>query len=493
MRCCPGPGDDCGNPPLRVEPRVTAEFDPESAPSRVFDVVVVGAGISGLVTAYRLQAAGLAVQVLDAAPRPGGVIGSVARDGCLFERGPNSALDTSPLIGELVAALGLGPQLRFASAVADKRYVVRDGVLLALPVSPGAFLSTRLFSASAKLALLREIFVARSPPQAEESIAAFVRRRLGREFLDYAIDPFVAGIYAGDPERISVRAAFPKLHALEQRWGSLIRGQVLGARERRRQLETAGNTAKSFSFELGMQQLTDALAAALSGLSLNTRATRIERDAAGVFTLHAKQQERHHEWRARALVLATPAHATAALLREHAPDAVAALEAIDYAPVASVASAYARSAIEHPLDGFGCLVPRNEKRRILGVLFSSSMFDGRAPAGTALLTTFVGGQRNPELPGLPEEQIAALAHDEHGALLGSCSLPLFQAVTRWPRAIPQYTLGHLQRVARTAAAQRALPGLFFCASWKGGVSVGDCIRGGHLEADAVAAWLRARA
>ena len=243
--------------------------------SRVFDAVVVGAGISGLVAAYRLQCAGLSVQVVEAAARAGGVIGSVARDGCLFERGPNSALDTTPLIGELVAALGLGAQMHFAAPTADKRYVVRNGVLTALPASPAAFFSTRLFSASAKLSLLRELFVAPSLPEAEESIAAFVRRRLGTEFLDYAIDPFVAGIYAGDPEQISVRAAFPRLHALEQRWGSLIRGQILGARERKRQKEAAKNTARSFSFAGGMQQLTDALAAALGALALKARVTRL--------------------------------------------------------------------------------------------------------------------------------------------------------------------------------------------------------------------------
>jgi oxygen-dependent protoporphyrinogen oxidase len=225
-------------------------------------------------------------------------------------------------------------------------------------------------------------------------------------------------------------------------------------------------------------------------LTLGTVATRLERDAEGRFTLHALQHDRPVEWRARSVVLATPADAAANLVREHASDAAMALSSIAYAPVATVASAYAASGIDHALDGFGCLVPRREQRRVLGVLFSSTMFDGRAPAGTALLTTFVGGQRQPELPGLPEATLADLAHAEHAALLGARRSPLFQAVTRWPRAIPQYTLGHQGRVARAEAAQRALPGLFFCASWRGGVSVGDCIRNGHLQADAVAAWLR---
>lgn len=459
----------------------------------VLDAIVVGAGISGLAAAHRLKRSGFAVQVIEAAARPGGVIGTVTRDGCRFERGPNSALDTTPLIGELVDHLGLNDALQFAAPAAEKRYVVRGGVLTALPTSPGAFLSSRLFSPSAKLALLREPFLRPSAPDADESIAAFVRRRLGAEFLDYAIDPFVAGIYAGDPEKISVRAAFPKLHALEQRWGSLIKGQIFGAGERRRQKESAKNTAKSFSFGGGMQVLTDALATAIGSVVLHTRVTRIERDATGVFTVRCVREGQPVEWRARAVVLATPADQTAALVREHVADAAVALEAIVYAPVATVASAYSAASIAHPLDGFGCLVPRKEQRRVLGVLFSSTMFEGRAPAGTALLTTFVGGQRNPDLPGLAEADIAALAHAEHAALLGARAAPLFQAVTRWPRAIPQYTIGHLGRVARAEAAAQALPGLFFCANWKGGVAVGDCIKNGHREADIAAAHLRASA
>ncbi len=474
---------------------VTRDSAPSNAlPSSAddFDAIVVGAGISGLATAFGLQGAGLRVQVVEAADRAGGVIATVARDGFQFERGPNSALDTTPLIGELIAALGLQAQWRVASEASNKRYVVRNGQLQALPMSPLAFFSTPLFSASAKLALLREPFVARSNAGAEESIAAFVRRRLGVEFLDYAIDPFVSGIYAGDPENISVPAAFPKLHALEQRWGSLIRGQIFGAGERKRAKEAAKNTAKSFAFGGGMQVLTDALAAAVGPLVLGTRATRIVRGLDGVFTLHAERQGQPATWRARSLILATPADAASALLREHASDAAAALAAIDYAPVASVASAYATRDIAHPLDGFGCLLPRKAGRQVLGVLFSSTMFDGRAPAGHALLTTFIGGKRQPDLPGLPEADIAALAHAEHVALLGARAPPRWQVLTRWQRAIPQYTLGHLGRVARAAAASQALPGLFMVANWKGGVSVGDCIRNGHLGAQEVAGYLRAR-
>ncbi len=460
------------------------------APGAAWDVIVVGAGMTGLVAAWRLRRAGLKVRVLDAGSKAGGVIGSVQRNGFLFERGPNSALDTTPLIGEVLEQLGMKSEMRLASAASDKRYVVRDGKLIPLPMSPGAFFSTPLFSAGAKAALMLEPFKPASDPNQEESIAAFVRRRLGREFLDYAIDPFVSGIYAGDPEQISVPAAFPKLHALEQRWGSLIKGQILGAKERKKAKETAKNTAKSFSFTGGMQAFTDALAAGVGGVALHTRVGAIERDASGVFTVQALQDGQAVSWRARSVVLAVAADAAAALVRPHVPDAADAMDAIEYAPVATVASAYRSADIAHPLDGFGCLLPGKERRRALGVLFSSSMFDGRAPQGGAMLTTFIGGKRQPTLPGLAEDEIAAIAYAEHGVLLGTRAAPQWQVVTRWPRAIPQYMLGHLGRLTRADAAQAALPGLYLCGSWKGGVSVGDCVRNGHGVGEAVAAWLQ---
>ncbi|MBL8314934.1 MAG: protoporphyrinogen oxidase [Rubrivivax sp.] len=469
---------------------MSSAVDPGAPMAPLLDLIVVGAGLSGLVAAHRAQRAGLQVQVIEAGARAGGVIGSAQRDGFLFERGPNSAMDTSPLIGELIEELGLQAQLRWASAASDKRYVVRGGRLIPLPLSPGAFFATPLFSINAKLGLLAEPFKGPSDPALEESIATFVRRRLGSEFLDYAIDPFVSGIYAGDPEQISVKAAFPKLHALEQRWGSLIRGQILGARERKRAKETAKNTAKSFSFLGGMQVLPDALAAAVGSVVLHTRVTALERDLQGVYTVRAEQGGQPVSWRARRVLLAMAAGPVAELVRPHAADAAAALDAIAYAPVATVASAYRSADLQHPLDGFGCLLPGLEKRRVLGILFNSSMFEGRAPKGHALLTTFIGGRRHPDLPAMAEEQIAALAHAEHGALLGTRGEPLWQVVTRWPRAIPQYTLGHLGRVARAQVVEQALPGVHLCASWRGGVAVGDCVRNGHQAALAVIAALK---
>lgn len=447
-------------------------------------VVVVGAGLSGLTTAFLLARRGIRVEVIEAASRVGGVIATEKHDGILYERGPNSALDTHPCIGELLDALGISGERIGTRTEAAKRYILKNGCLAPLPMSPSAFLRTPLFSLRAKLGLAREPFVAPASPQTEESITEFVTRRLGREFLDYAVEPFVAGVYAGNPDELSLSAAFPKLHALEQRYGSLLKGQFKGTRERALRAEKGKNAAGSFSFRSGMQTLTDALAQGLKDIHTSSRALRIRRRDDGALDVEVSRETSADRIAARGVVLAVPADATAQLLRDSTPDAAQALEAIVYAPVASVACAYAHHDIAHALDGFGFLVPRSENRRILGTLFSSTMFDGRAPAGMVVLTAFVGGRRQPWLAFEGEEVIANIVHAELAALLGARN-PAITAVSRWARAIPQYTLGHMQRLDRAGQAERDLPGLFLCASYRGGVSVGDCIKSAHETADRV--------
>jgi oxygen-dependent protoporphyrinogen oxidase len=464
-----------------------------AVPRNGIDVLVVGAGLSGLSVAFRLARAGLQVEMLEAAARPGGVIGSRRRDGVLIESGPNSALDTSPLIGGLLQDAGIAEERLDASKIADRRYILRGGALLPMPTSPPAFLGTRLFSWRTKLGLVREPFIARAPAGVEESVADFVRRRLGAEFLDYAIEPFVAGIYAGDPELLSVAAAFPRLAALEQKYGSLIRGLILGARERRRNAEKAKNTAGSFSFREGMQTLTDALArgVGIERIRCGVRVAAIQRESNGLFTIEAAADGERFTRAARAVVLAAPAYEAARLVQSLAPATTAALGEIVYPPVASVVSAFRREDVAHPLDGFGFLAPKKERPPVLGTLFSSSMFSGRAPKDVVALTTFVGGRRNPELAQDDPAQIATTVRGSLRDYLGA-GTPQWQEVTRWPRAIPQYTFGHLQRIATVESAERALPGLFFCANYRGGVSVGDCIKSTHAIAEQVAAHLGQR-
>ncbi len=456
------------------------------------DVLVVGAGISGLTAAYRLQQRGATVDVLDAGRVPGGVMNTRHRDGCLYETGPNSTLDTTPLINALLTDLGIAAERADAAAVAATRFIVREGRLVALPTSPGAFFTTPAFSFGAKLRLLREPFVRPLPPSVEESIAAFVRRRLGTEFLDYAIDPFVAGIYAGDPERISVPAAFPRLAALEQKFGSLIKGQILGARERRKNPEQGKNIAKTFSFKSGMHTLPAALAKAVDRVAVGVTVQRLARERDGTFVAEGTRDGAPIVRRARAVILAVPAHPAAGMIAALAPTAASALMAIEYAPVAIVASAYRRADVAHSLAGFGFLVPRKEKRVMLGTLFSSSMFPGRAPEGMVLLTTFVGGRRNPEMVSLPDDVLAANVASELTALVGAGPAAQWHEIVRWPQAIPQYDLGHLDRLLKLAETETALPGLRFCANYRGGVAVGDCIKSAHAAADAVHAGLSGR-
>lgn len=450
------------------------------------EVLVVGGGISGLVTAFELQQRGLRVEVLEAGSRAGGVIGTRQRDGALYELGPNSTLDTTPLIDDLLRRLGIIDQRVNASSVAARRFVIRNARPVALPTSPGALLTTPAFSIGAKLRLLREPFIAPASPETEESIAAFARRRLGAEFLDYAVDPFVAGIYAGDPEEISVAAAFPRLREVEQRHRSLIMGQLKGRRERAGHGEKARIGASSFSFRHGMQTLPDALARATSMLQLGTAVERITFGAGETFTVSALRQGLTVSRSARAVVLSVPAAAAAVLVEPLDGEAARSLSAIDYPSVAVVASVYRRVAVGHPLDGFGFLVPRIENRRILGCLFSSSIFAGRAPENAVLLTTFVGGRRNPEIVALGSESVARVVTEELGSLLGATEAPLWQEVVHWPRAIPQYTIGHLRRLRAIEDLEARRPGLHFCASYRDGVSVGDRIKAAHATATRIA-------
>ena len=453
------------------------------------DVIAVGGGISGLASAWGLQQRGVRVVLLEAAPRAGGAIGSVREHGCLLESGPNSALETTPLINPLLAELGIAGARIDANAAARNRYILRHGKLIALPLSPTAFFATRLFSTRAKLRLFCEPFIARAAPDAEESVADFVRRRLGTELLDYAINPFVGGVYAGNPATLSVSAAFPRLHELEQQHGSLIWGQLAGARARARNPEKSKQSAPMFAFREGMQSLTDAIAQRLTRVELGTEVVSVA-PSDGCYAITASTANGLREFRARAVLLATPAYAAARLVVPFAASAAAALAAIPYPPVAVTFSVYRRSAIAHRLDGFGMLIPECERRQILGTIFSSTLFENRAPGGLVLLTSFVGGTRQPELAQRDEHAITDLVQSELAAVLGAAADPEFVRVKRWPQAIPQYTLSHAARIGQVAAAERNFPGLFFCANYRGGISIGDCIESADQAANQVAAFLR---
>ncbi len=455
---------------------------------QTYDTIILGAGISGLTCAYLLQKRELRVLLLEKAPRYGGAIRSAREGEWLIEAGPNSTLETNPMLTELIRDAGVEAQKLYASDASKNRYILRDGTLMSLPMTPPAFLRTRLFSWGTKLGLFREPFIPAAPPDVQETVADFVRRRLGREFLDYAINPFIAGVYAGDPEQLSVRAAFPKLYELEQKYGSLIKGTIKGARERKKRNEESKQSARMFSFLDGMQTLTDALANEIREKTHSVdvlSVTESPGDGSARFLVRYMHDGEEHNLTARAVIIAAPAAAAAGLSRDVAPELQTILSEIPYPPVAEVITGFTPTAGMHPLDGFGFLIPKVERRRILGTIFSSTIFRKRAPEGRVHLTTFVGGMRQPEEALRSDEEIARTALDEQHALLGTPAKPDFIHVTSWKHAIPQYVPGHLDRMHAIDVAEAAHPGLYFCANYRGGISVGDCVKSAHAVVERV--------
>ena len=447
-------------------------------------VAVIGGGITGLVAAFRLRERSVPVTLYEAGAQPGGVIRTVRDAGWLVECGPATVLETSPLISDLVRDLGLESRRRYTDPRADNNFILRDGKLHVAPRSVPAFITTTLFSLRAKLGLMCEPFLRRAPASADESLADFVRRRLGGEFLDYAINPFVGGIYAGDPGRLSVKHGFPKLHALEQKYGSLIGGQFLGARERKRNGETPKAEAKKFSFDDGLQVLIDSLAAKLGdAVHLRAPVAGVRRDG-GAWRVCAGDGEREH----CAVLFTAPAHRLASIRINDEPR-LAPLEEIHHPPVAVLALGFRREDVPNPLEGFGFLVPEKERRNILGTTFSSTLLANRTPAGHVLLTSYLGGCRAPDLAVRDADTLTDLTLRDLQAILGVRGKPAFVHHTLVPKAIPQYEVGHGRFKDLMSDIENKMPGVFFAGSYRDGIALGNSIVSGHDVAGRIAAFV----
>jgi oxygen-dependent protoporphyrinogen oxidase len=458
-----------------------------------FDVAVVGAGITGLTAAFHLARGGAEVVVLEAADRVGGVIESRPLErpegSWLFEIGPNTVLESRPAVAELIAAAGLADERVEADPAAKRRYVWKDERLVPLPSGAASFLTTPLFSVGAKLRLLAEPFVGRAPADREETIADFVRRRLGSQFLDYAVGPFVSGVYAGDPDRLSVRWAVSRIHDLEVQYGGLLRGMLAKGREARRARQAAAKedaaaTAASgggpagpggamVTFAAGLDVLPRRLAEQAGDVRTSTPVTALAR-ADGTWVLETAAGT----LRASKVVITTPADATAALLDEASGGDSRPFAEVPYAPVVVATLGVRREHVDHPLDGFGFLAPRRESLRLLGCLFTSSFYPGRAPQGHAALTAFAGGRTDPRAVELSDDRLYTLFLDDLGRSVGLTGEPVVRELVRWPRAIPQYELGHGRYVELAAELERRLPGLALASNVVGGVSVPDRIQRG---------------
>ncbi len=464
-------------------------------------IAVVGGGIAGLAAAHRLvelsreRGQPIGLSLYEAGARLGGTIRTERSDGFVLEGGPDSFISDKPAALRLCERLGVTNRLVGTREEFRRTYIVHagrlhplpDGFLLLAPTRFWPLLTTSLFTWPGKLRMGLDLVLPRGPRQDDESLADFVTRRLGREALERVAQPLVGGIYTADPTRLSLAATMPRFIEMEQRERSLI----LAMWRQRRRAAPAGQATSGarwslfVSFDHGMQTLVDTLAQRLPEgvVRLRSAIESVQRTAAGTWQLAGGDE---HD----AVILAGPAYTSGGLLADVDPALADALRGIEYASSATVTLAYRREDIPHPLDGFGFVVPAIERRAIVACTFSSLKYPNRAPAQFALLRTFVGGALQPELFAQDDAAMVASVRRELGDLLGVRAAPELSRVARYPNAMPQYHVGHLDRMARITAALGLLPGLRLAGSAYTGVGIPDCIRTGEEAAEAVLDFLR---
>jgi len=447
-------------------------------------IVVVGGGISGLAAAHRLVELGVEksqITLIEASGRLGGTLETQQRDGFLIERGPDSFISEKPEAVSLAKRLGLESRLIQTNEEHRRSFIVRNGRLRPVPegfqlLAPSRvwpFITTDIFSVAGKLRMAADLLLPRENGNEDESLASFVRRRLGQEALERMAQPMVGGIYTADPETLSLRATLPRFLDMEKKHRSVILAML-------RQDRTRGTSGARYSlflsFDGGMEVLANALASTILNVRLKTRVHGIKRSNSG-WTISIDGES----FEADAVCLAVPAYTAAKLLQNVNPQLAAQLNAIKYASTATINLAYPRAAIKHPLDGFGFVVPFIEKRSLLACTFSSVKFPGRAPDDHVLLRAFAGGAMQPEMFDDPGPRIEADLRE----LLGIDRSPLFSEVAKWERSMPQYEVGHLDRVQAIDSEVRKLSGLALAGNAYRGAGIPDCIRSGETAAQSL--------
>lgn len=450
------------------------------------DVVVVGAGISGLAAAYELQRQGLRVRVVEAAARAGGVITTERFDGWVVDGGPDSLLVQKPAAVALCRELGIADRL-VSTLTPRTAFVLRDdalhpiveGSFLGFPISVTALARSSIFTLGGKLRMACEVVIPRGGGDEDESIGSFVRRRFGDEAVDYLAEPLLAGIHAGDVDRLSARALFPRLVDAERTTGSVIRAL--------RSLRIKPTPQGAFvSLPGGVGELVDALAAALAPDTLRLSARVAEVRRAGTYSVETGAGS----VAAPAVILAVPAYAAASLLRGFDTHLAALCDGVAYASTATVAFGYRRDQIAHPLRGTGFVVPRVERTPLLAATWVTSKWPGRAPPDHVLLRGFLGGGRDPRRLDSGDDVLVDLARGELTRLLGIEGEPLFTRLFRWTRQSPQYEVGHQDRVAAIGQQLAAIPGMFLTGSGFRAIGIPDCIADGRETAAQAAAFVR---
>jgi oxygen-dependent protoporphyrinogen oxidase len=461
-------------------------------------IAVIGGGIAGLAAAHRLteiareKNSALEILLFEARERVGGAIATEHVDGFVVEAGPDSLISAKPWALALCERLGLRERLISTNPSRQSVLVVRngravplpEGFLLMAPTRFFPFATTPLFSLGGKLRMAAEYFTPRGAAEEDESLASFVKRRFGREALERVVQPLIGGIYAADPEKLSLAATMPRFLEMERARGSVIKGMLREKRQSPAQRTESGARWSLFlSLAGGMQELVDAIAARLPEgcMRTHTRVEEISREAGKAWTIVANGGAVDVD----GVVVAAPAYAAAGLVRRVAPEIARELDAIPYTSTATVSLAYRQADIPREPGGFGMIVPAIEKRKILACTFSSVKYAGRAPAGSVLVRAFIGGALQPELFEQDNASMETNARIELRELLGIAAAPVFTRVHRHPRAMPQYPVGHLASLRRIEQELKKLPSLRLAGNAYYGVGIADCVHSGEKAAEDV--------
>ena len=460
------------------------------------NIIIIGGGISGLATAWLLrakaQASGkeLEITLLEKEERPGGKIRSIKADGYTCEWGPNGFLDSKPQTLDLCRALGVDGNLHRSNDNARKRFIYSGGELHQLPDGGPTFLTSRLISWPGKLRLALEPtpFIASAPVGVDETLADFGRRRLGGEALDKLIAPMVSGIFAGDPETMSLESCFPRIAELEREYGGLIRAMIMLSKKKKKDIadgkvvsSAAGPGGVLTSFREGIQYLSDALATSLDGVvQTGITVTSVQRGAGGVYQVTSSDGACLE---ADQVIMASPAFAAAEMLATLDNDISAVLRQIPYASMTVVCFGYRREQIKRSLDGFGYLIPKKEGRSTLGTLWDSSMFENRAAENNVLLRSMMGGACFPEYVNLSDDEVVARVRQDLQMTMGIDVAPEFVRIFRHPQAIPQYTVGHGERLQKLAYLLKSHQGLILTGNSYRGIGLNDCVAAAEQAAD----------
>lgn len=446
-------------------------------------IIIVGAGISGLTSAYALLSKNknLDITVYEADSRPGGKIWSDKTDGFLCEKGVNGFLDNKPKTLQLCDYLGLEPLK--SSDNARRRFIFSKGKLNQLSESPLSFLKSDLISWHGKLRIIYELIAPKGPE--DETVADFVIRRLGKESLEKLIDPMCSGIFAGDPYKMSIKHCFPRIKELEQNYGSLIRAMIKLQKEKKK-LQThekvsAAPTGNLTSFYNGAQTITDELAERLGErIKFGVSVKGLEKDGSR-YKVHTSQGIDS----ADIIILASPAHASSEIMRDFDIKLSKVLSEIPYAPVSVVCFGYKREKVLHSLQGFGFLIPHTEGKKILGTLWDSSIFPNRAPEGYVLLRNMIGGAKSPELAMLDDNAIIGAVFDELMSIISLRGEPDMVRIYRWEKAIPQYVMGHGDRLKFIDESLKSYHGLYLTGNSYRGIGMNDCIENAYKLAEQI--------